>query len=83
MQNDEIKSKVKNFLSKYIKNKNLEDDKDFFAEGLLNSLFAMQLVLFVEKTFNIKVENDDLNIQNFNSVISITKLVNQKMALAE
>lgn len=81
MSHDEIKDRVKTFLGNYIKTQNLPDDKDLFTEGLLNSLFAMQLVLFVEKSFNIRVENEDLGLKNFNSINAITNLVNRKVAL--
>jgi len=43
----------------------VNDDEDLFAAGLVNSLFAMQLVLFVEKKFSIKVENQDLRYCQF------------------
>ena len=44
----------------------------------LNSLFAMQLVLFVEKTFDIQVANEDLNFQNFKSLNAIVDFVERK-----
>lgn len=46
--------------------------------GFINSLFAMQLVLFVEKEFNVSVENDELDVHNFRSVLAITDLVQRK-----
>ena len=58
----------------------MEDDEDLFASGLVNSLFAMQLVLFVEKEFSIKVENQDLDIANFKSVNAITGFIQSKTA---
>ena len=53
----------------------LEDDDDIFALGLVNSLFAMQLVLFVEQEFDVVVEGGDLERDNFRSVHAITALV--------
>ncbi|MBF0318988.1 MAG: acyl carrier protein [Nitrospirae bacterium] len=76
---DEIKAKVKPFLFKYIKKPDLKDDEDFFASKLINSLFAMQLVMFIEKEFKIKVEDNDLQIKNFNSIDSISALVTGKL----
>jgi methoxymalonate biosynthesis acyl carrier protein len=73
-----IKEKIKVFLSKFIQSDDLQDDQDIFSLGFINSLFAMQLVLFVENEFGIAIENEDLNIDNFKTIISITKLVEQK-----
>jgi acyl carrier protein len=56
------------------------DDEDLFASGLVNSLFAMQLVLFVEKEFSIKVDNEDLDLDNFRSVSAITGFIQRKLA---
>jgi len=80
MASAEIKEKTRAFLGKFIQSNHLEDDKDLFASGLLNSLFAMQLVLFVEKEFGIKVENEDLDLKNFNSLNAIAGFVQRKGA---
>jgi methoxymalonate biosynthesis acyl carrier protein len=53
----------------------LRDDDDIFEAGLVNSLFAMQLVVFVEEEFAIQISNEDLERDNFRTVNSITGLV--------
>ena len=78
MTNHEIKTKIRGFLSRFIGNRSLDDNDDIFARGFVNSLFAMQLVLFVEKDFNIKVENEDLDLKNFNTIEAITRFVERK-----
>ncbi|HEU5228022.1 MAG TPA: phosphopantetheine-binding protein [Ktedonobacteraceae bacterium] len=75
-----IQTKIRNFLAKFFQNIELEDDQDIFALGFVNSLFAMQLVLFVEKEFGLQVENEDLDIDNFRSIRAITTLIEQKAA---
>lgn len=77
---DEHKAKVRTFLSKYIRNHELSDDDDIFGLGFVNSLFAMQLVMFVEREFGITVGNEDLNMENFGTVNAIVKLVEKKAA---
>lgn len=77
---DEVKSKIRAFLAGFITNVTLQDHQDIFALGFVNSLFAMQLVLFVEKEFSITVENEDLNIDNFRTISAITHLIEQKTA---
>ena len=74
----DVPGKVRDFLSSSFKADSFDDDDDIFALGFVNSLFAMQLVMFVENTFHIKVENDELDLDNFKSVNAITKYVNSK-----
>lgn len=73
----DCKNKVRSFLAKYI-NAELDDHDNFFERGYVNSLFAMQLVTFIENTFRIKIENEDLEVDNFNSVAAISTFVNRK-----
>jgi acyl carrier protein len=65
---------VRGFLVRHCSGE-LQDDDDIFALGLVNSLFAMQLVLFVEQEFDVLVEGEDLERDNFRSVEAITALV--------
>jgi methoxymalonate biosynthesis acyl carrier protein len=74
----DIRTKVRAYLSEYIKGHDLQDDDDFFALGLVNSLFAMQLVLFVEKEFDIAIDGSDMNFDNFKTVNAIAEIVERK-----
>jgi methoxymalonate biosynthesis acyl carrier protein len=73
-----MRTSIRNFLSEHITSYDLQDDDDFFALGLANSLFAMQLVLFVEQEFDISIDGDDLNLDNFRTINAITDLVKRK-----
>jgi methoxymalonate biosynthesis acyl carrier protein len=75
------KAKIYAFLSRSFRDHNLEDDEDIFATGFVNSLLAMQLVLFVEKEFNISIDNDDLDLENFRTIKAIDGLIERKCAL--
>jgi methoxymalonate biosynthesis acyl carrier protein len=78
MKEDQIKQTVFHFLYQHLRTDNLGEDESIFASGLVNSLFAMQLVLFVEKEFGIQVENEDLELHHFQSVNAISQLVARK-----
>ncbi|PGY60065.1 acyl carrier protein [Bacillus thuringiensis] len=54
------------------------DDTEIFEEGLVNSLFAIQLMTFLEKEFTIKVTMDDLDMDNYKSVNSIGNFIRNK-----
>ena len=72
---EEVAGRLRQFLSRYCRNQDLRDEDDIFALGFVNSLVAMQLVLFVEKEFSVRVENDDLDLANFRSISAISSLV--------
>jgi acyl carrier protein len=56
----------------------MDDESDLFVSGRLNSLFAMELVIFVENQFEIILENEDLDLDNFRSVQAITRFIERK-----
>jgi len=69
---------IRTFLSRYIRNFDLKDDTDIFGGGLVNSLFAMQLIAFLEKEFSITIENTDLKLNNFRSVNAMASFIDTK-----
>ena len=73
-----VKQTVRDFILRSVAIKKLDDDDDLFASGIVNSLFAVQLMTFVEKTFAIEVEVDDLDIANFKSLNATTAFVLRK-----
>lgn len=75
---DQTQSKIKEFLSRFFKNHDLQPEEDIFALGFVNSLLAMQLVAFVEKEFDVRVEDEDLDLDNFRSINAISRLVERK-----
>ena len=78
MSIDQIRSRTQAFIARHFKSDNLKDDDDIFALGFVNSLFAMQLVMFVEKEFGMTIDDEDLQIDNFRSVNAVVDLVTRK-----
>ncbi|MBZ6232757.1 MULTISPECIES: acyl carrier protein [Streptomyces] len=52
-----------------------ERDTDLFAAGGLSSMFAMELVVHLESTFDIVIAGPDLALDNFRTVDTMTALV--------
>ncbi|QFZ20149.1 phosphopantetheine-binding protein [Saccharothrix syringae] len=50
-------------------------DHDLLATGLVTSMFAMELIVYLEQSFGVEVVGDDLRMDNFRSVDSMTGLV--------
>jgi acyl carrier protein len=83
MTTESKRQRIKTFVARFSRNHDLEDDADIFAMGFVNSLFAMQLVLFLEKEFIIKIENKDLDFENFRTINAMVGLVERKVASSE
>ena len=47
MEKANIKNEIKKFLCKITRNDNLDDSQDIFGGGLINSLYSIQLILFL------------------------------------
>lgn len=73
-----VKQTVRDFIQRSVRINKLDDDDDLFATGIVNSLFAVQLMTFVEKAFAIEVGVEDLDIANFKSLNATTAFVLRK-----
>ncbi|MER5494445.1 acyl carrier protein [Streptomyces sp. NPDC002490] len=52
-----------------------EPDTDLFRAGGLSSLFAMQLVVHLEKSYGIAIRGADMRLDNFRTVRQMAELV--------
>ncbi len=50
-------------------------DQDLFDSGVVSSMFAMELVVYLEKTFGVTVLGADLQMANFRTVRAMASLV--------
>lgn len=76
---DEPKEKIRAYFARLFRNLDPQDDTDIFATGFVNSLMAMQLVMFVEKEFHLKIDDEDLDLKNFNSINAISSLIKRRL----
>jgi methoxymalonate biosynthesis acyl carrier protein len=66
---------IKSFIVGRFPQADLADDQDIFALGFVNSLFATELVMFIEGTFGIEIPNEELTLDNFRTIASMAELV--------
>jgi methoxymalonate biosynthesis acyl carrier protein len=69
-----IEEALLSFLSERTKT-SVETDQDLFKSGLVSSMFAMQLVVYLEERYGIAVIGPDLTLDNFRTVQAMTSLV--------
>lgn len=82
MANSNVIKTIGDFMARAFERDSVPVDEDIFASGFTNSLFAMQLVDFVERQFGVEVDADDLQIDNFRTVARVAALVERKTARA-
>lgn len=72
---DTARDQILDFVRDRYPQAEIDASQDIFALGFVNSLFAMELVMFVEKTFSVTIPNEELRIDNFRTANSMSELV--------
>ncbi len=77
-ESDDV-SKIRNILQFIIGDiKVIDNDSNLLESNIIDSISAISLISAIEKEFNIEIEFDDLNLDNFKSVNSIIGFINMK-----
>ena len=58
----------------------LATDQPLISSGLIDSVGTLRLVLFLEETFEIRVEAEDISAGKLDTLSAIAALVGQKRA---
>jgi acyl carrier protein len=76
----DIKKQVKEFfIDNFMAEMDVISDTDSFLEnGIIDSTGVLELVLFLEETYNIKVEDDEIIPENLDSLENIAAYVTSK-----
>jgi acyl carrier protein len=77
----DVHDKIRIFVGDHVPAAEFADEDDLFGDGLVNSLFALELVMFLEQEFSFEVESDDLELENFCSVAAMARFVSRKHAV--
>ena len=56
----------------------LEDEVSFLEEGIVDSTGVLELVAFLEETWSIEVEDEELVPENLDTLGNITRFVQRK-----
>lgn len=59
--------------------RSLEPDDDLLEEGILDSIVIFQVVHFMEKTYGIRIEDQEITLENFRNVSSMGRLVERRL----
>ncbi len=76
---NDIKKILLNYINRSNATKKIEADDDLFETGIVHSLFAMQLILFIEKEFDIEIDDEELDFEKIKTINDIVDLVSKKL----
>jgi len=69
---------VQNFL--FGDGKLLQDNTSFLGQGIIDSTGILELVLFLEQTYTIKIEDEELIPENLDSLINVARFIERKLS---
>ncbi len=72
---------VENFL--FGDGEQLTNEISFLDSGIIDSTGILELITFLEETYNIKIEDDELIPENLDSLNNVAKFLGQKNSCAE
>jgi acyl carrier protein len=78
-----VKVEIRNFIfENFLFDKNegeLRDDASFLDEGIIDSTGMLELVAFIEETYCIHVEDEELMPENLDSVNIVVSFIERKL----
>ena len=78
MTQSAVETIVSEFLVRRTGIARLEHTQELFDTGIINSLFVIELLAFLEQRFQIKVTMDDLDLERFSTTERISRFVMHK-----
>ncbi len=67
---------IENFL--FGEEDQIEIETDFFDKGIIDSTGVIELVSFIEETFEISIDDEELIPENLSSLKNIREFIQQK-----
>ncbi len=77
----EIKTKLSQYIAKEIlKNPKrvIKDDEAIISSGMIDSFHLVDLSLFVENEFGVRIDDSELNKETFDTIDQLTALIEKR-----
>ena len=78
LSNNELRARIREYVVSALHNPDLSDDADIFEDGGASSLFAAELVVFVEDALGVELSDDDLVRENFATIDAVSRLAESR-----
>jgi acyl carrier protein len=80
-----LRDQIRNFILENFILENpqdLVDDESMLEKGIMDSTGVLELVAFIESTYEVKVEDEELIPENLDSIKNIVNYLERKLAIA-
>lgn len=78
---DEIAATLSTYISSKIlkqPSRNIDVNESLISSGLIDSFSLMDLAIFVEDTFGVRIEDTELNSQTFDTLSQLSVLIHSR-----
>jgi len=82
----DVKESIRVFILAYAASHGLtelKDDEPILTTNIIDSLGSFEMILFLEKTFSLKIEDADMNPDNFQTLNHVERFVLGKLGNTE
>ena len=76
---EEIKEKLRAFIQEKFEI-DFTDDVHLFNEGFVDSFGAVEIIHFIEQTYNIEITQKDITLYPMNTIEEIAEVVENKLS---
>lgn len=75
-----VKARLKWFIIKEFLEEGaaLGDDQPLFASGVISSIGVIELLVFIQKDFNVAISAAEINVGNFDTVEKMMRLIQER-----
>jgi acyl carrier protein len=84
---DQIRQQIVEFITSNFlfgdTDKRIDDKESLLENGIIDSTGVLELIAFIEETFGIKVEDEEIVPENLDTILDITFFVKQKLSAAK
>ena len=67
---------IENFL--FEEDNNLKEETSFLESGIIDSTGILELVMYIEETYGISVDDEEIVPENLDSISNITQYIQRK-----
>jgi len=79
-----IEQKIRNYIIETFllgeSNNGLKDTDSLLETGVIDSTGVLELIAFIEETYEIKVKDEELIPENLDSIVNVSDFIHRKQA---
>jgi len=80
----DIKQQIVNFITSNFlfddAQAGIDENQSLLDSGVIDSTGVLELIAFIEETYGIKVEDDEIIPENLDTILDITRFIEQKIS---